>query len=74
MTVLLIIFILNVAMAIGQLEIFSKVGYKWWVGLIPVYSTWVLITKIAKNSALWFVLDLIIALLFLVYFFVPTVF
>lgn len=53
------IIVFGVIGIIGQLEVFSKAGYKWWLGLIPIYSTWVLITKIAKMSPIWFVLNFV---------------
>lgn len=53
------IIFLGVIGIIGQLEIFSKAGYKWWLGLIPFYSTWVLITKIAKMAPIWFILNFV---------------
>lgn len=56
---LVIIVALVVAFIIGQLEIFHKAGYKWWLGLIPVYSTWILITKIAKMAPIWFILNFV---------------
>ena len=64
MTVLVLVIVFEIILAIGQLELFFKSGLKWWMGLIPIYSSWVLITKIAKMNSYWFVLDLIIFILF----------
>lgn len=54
---LVLVLIFEVAMIIGKLEVFSKVGYRWWIGFIPIYSSWILITKVAKMARYWFVLD-----------------
>ena len=57
-TALVLVLILEIAMIIGKLEVFSKAGYRWWIGFIPIYSSWILITKVAKMAWYWFVLDL----------------
>ena len=51
MTVLVLVIVFEIILAIGQLELFFKSGLKWWMGLIPIYSSWVLITKIAKMNS-----------------------
>lgn len=61
--VLILLLIFEIVYTIGQLEVFHKAGYKWWIGFIPVYSTWILVTKIAKMAPFWFVIDSIVFVL-----------
>lgn len=63
MEVLILIFIIAILFTLGKLEVFSKAGYKWWLGLIPIYSSWILITKVAKMAPYWFVIDLVVYIL-----------
>ena len=59
--IILIVLLAIIALAIAvitvvaQCKTFSKAGEKWWKGLIPVYSNWVL-TKITGLAWWWFII------------------
>ena len=56
MITMLIGLILAVIQLIGKWEIFKKAGRKGWEAIIPLYSTWILMTEVAKLNWWWFLI------------------
>lgn len=49
-----IVFALATIMIVGLWKIFTKAGQKGWKSLIPIYNSYIVITKIARKSAMYF--------------------
>ena len=56
MITMLIGLILAVIQLIGKWKIFKKAGRKGWEAIIPLYSTWILMTEVAKLNWWWFLI------------------
>jgi len=49
-----IVLVLAVIMIVGLWKIFNKAGEKGWKSLIPIYNSYIVVTKIARKSAIYF--------------------
>lgn len=60
-TIVLVVLLILIGLAIAiitlvaQCKVYTKAGEKWWKGIIPLYSTWVL-TKITGLAWWWFLI------------------
>lgn len=63
MAIIVFLLICLIAVLFAKCKLFSKCGYEWWKGLIPLYSEYIFFTKICELHWAWYVAWLAVTLM-----------